>query len=175
MRALVLTMTVMLAAGCSKTARADEGGREGTRVRRCAPVPREDDPEKALKRFPPADKGMVRHVIRLDKQADESVLRVELIVGKTVKKALPSEAFTGEIVKKPVPGTSYHCYVTSDLGDAVGWTTGRETLVERFVALKGDAYLIPYGSPVVVYVPEGAEVRYRIWRTQPKAAPAPKG
>ncbi len=34
----------------------------------------------------------------------------------------------------------------------------------RFVTLGGDPYLIRYNSrlPVVVYVPEGAEVRYRI-------------
>jgi ecotin len=34
------------------------------------------------------------------------------------------------------------------------------------VTLGGDPYLIRYNSrlPVVVYVPEVAEVRYRIWR-----------
>jgi ecotin len=38
--------------------------------------------------------------------------------------------------------------------------------VDRFVTLRGEPYLIRYNSrlPVVVYVPEGAEVRYRIWR-----------
>jgi ecotin len=37
--------------------------------------------------------------------------------------------------------------------------------VDRFVTLGGKPYLIRYNSrlPVVVYVPEGAEVRYRIW------------
>ncbi|MCG8509052.1 MAG: ecotin family protein, partial [Rhodospirillales bacterium] len=38
--------------------------------------------------------------------------------------------------------------------------------VERFVKLGGEPYLIRYNSrlPVVVYVPQEAEVRYRIWR-----------
>jgi ecotin len=38
--------------------------------------------------------------------------------------------------------------------------------VDRFISLGGEPYLIRYNSrlPVVVYVPEGAEVRYRIWR-----------
>jgi ecotin len=37
--------------------------------------------------------------------------------------------------------------------------------VARFVALGGEPYLIRYNSrlPVVVYVPQGAEVRYRLW------------
>jgi ecotin len=36
----------------------------------------------------------------------------------------------------------------------------------RFIGLGGEPYLIRYNSrlPVVVYVPEGTEVRYRIWR-----------
>ena len=38
-----------------------------------------------MKAFPPAEKGMVRHVLQLPKQKDESVFKVELIVGKTVQ------------------------------------------------------------------------------------------
>jgi ecotin len=39
--------------------------------------------------------------------------------------------------------------------------------VDRFITLGGEPYLIRYNSrmPVVVYVPEGVEVRYRIWTT----------
>ncbi|MNH20233.1 Ecotin precursor [compost metagenome] len=36
---------------------------------------------------------------------------------------------------------------------------------EAFVPVVGDGFLLRYNSklPVVVYVPEGVEVRYRIW------------
>jgi ecotin len=37
-----------------------------------------------MKAFPPPEKGMVRYVLQLPKQDDESAFRVELIVGKTV-------------------------------------------------------------------------------------------
>lgn len=37
-----------------------------------------------LQAFPPAEAGMVRHVIILPKQDDESELKVELIIGKRV-------------------------------------------------------------------------------------------
>ena len=42
--------------------------------------------------------------------------------------------------------------------------------VNRFIPLGGEPYLIRYNSklPVVVYVPEGVEVRYRIWRAGAK-------
>jgi ecotin len=174
MRALVLTMTVMLAAGCSKTARAAEAPAPDVERDRA-----EAELEKQLKAFPPADKGMVRHVIRLDKQADESVIQVELIVGKTIKDDLVNDmAFTGQIEAMDVKGWGYTRYVVSNLGGIVSTAKdGNRPLVDRFVTLSGGPYLIRYNSrlPVVVYVPEGAEVRYRVWRTPPKAAAAPKG
>ena len=38
---------------------------------------------------------------------------------------------------------------------------------DRFITLGGEPYIIRYNSrlPIVVYVPEGVEVRYRIWTT----------
>ena len=38
-----------------------------------------------MKAFPPAEEGMVRYVLQLPKQDDESAFKVELIVGKTVQ------------------------------------------------------------------------------------------
>ena len=45
--------------------------------------------------------------------------------------------------------------------------------VNRFITLGGEPYLIRYNSrlPIVVYVPEGVEVRYRIWTAAPKPQP----
>ena len=37
-----------------------------------------------LQAFPPAEQGMIRYVLQLPHQADESAFQVELIVGKTV-------------------------------------------------------------------------------------------
>ena len=37
-----------------------------------------------MKAFPPAEKGMIRHVLQLQKQKDETAFQVELIVGKMV-------------------------------------------------------------------------------------------
>ncbi len=49
--------------------------------------------------------------------------------------------------------------------------------VPRFVTLGGDPSLVRYNSrlPLVVYVPEGVEVRYRIWAAAQKARPMQKG
>lgn len=49
--------------------------------------------------------------------------------------------------------------------------------MREFVSLGGDPYLVRYNSklPVVVYVPEGVEVRYRIWSAGEGAEPIPEG
>ena len=48
---------------------------------------------------------------------------------------------------------------------------------ERFVPLGGQPYLIRYNSklPVVVYVPKGAEVQYRIWKADADTTTAKEG
>jgi ecotin len=44
----------------------------------------------------------------------------------------------------------------------------RNGKIDRFITLGGDPQLLRYNSrlPLVVYVPEGVEVRYRIWRAE---------
>jgi len=53
----------------------------------------------------------------------------------------------------------------------------KEKKVFEFVQIGGEPYLIRYNSrlPIVVYVPEGAEVRYRIWSADPNAQNAKEG
>ena len=71
-------------------------------------------------------------------------------------------------------------YVVSELGPMAGTLMGVDPnapKVPRFITIGGEPYLIRYNSrlPVVVYVPEGVEVRYRIWSATPEAKPIEKG
>lgn len=137
--------------------------------------------DDGLKPFPPADEGMVRHVLRLPEQPDEGLLRVELIVGKTVSTdAANRYFFAGSILEETIQGWGYTRYVLPELGPMGGTLMAVDPAtpeVERFVTLAGEPYLIRYNSrlPVVVYVPEGAEVRCRIWRGDAEALPVPRG
>jgi ecotin len=49
--------------------------------------------------------------------------------------------------------------------------------VDRFITFGGEPYFIRYNSrlPIVVYVPEGAEVRYRIWEAGAEVKSMVKG
>jgi len=134
-----------------------------------------------LQAFPPAEAGMVRHVLQLPKQADESALKVELIVGKSVLlDAQNRYFFGGRIQKEDIKGWGYPRYVVGALGPMAGTQMAVDPnapKVDRFITLAGEPYLIRYNSrlPVVVYAPEGAEVRYRIWKAEPQAKAIDKG
>lgn len=135
----------------------------------------------ALQAFPPAGEGMARHVLQLPPQADEAAFKVELIVGRTVDTdAANRYFFAGRIEQETVPGWGYARYVVAGLGPLAGTLMAvdpQAPRVARFIALGGEPYLIRYNSrlPVVVYVPEGAEVRYRIWSAGAEARPMGKG
>jgi ecotin len=122
-----------------------------------------------LQAFPPADQGEVRYVLQLPTQDDESAFKVELIVGKTVEVDEENNYFfSGTIEKETIQGWGFPRYIVSKLGPMAGTLKAIDPnapKVARFITLGGDPDLIPYNSrlPIVVYVPEGVEVRYRIW------------
>ena len=124
--------------------------------------------------FPPPEEGMVRYVLRPPKQDDESAFKVELIVGKTV---LVDERnryfFGGKIEEYTIQGWGFPRYNVSKLGPMAGTKMAIDPnvpKVNRFITLGGEPYLIRYNSklPIVVYAPEGVEIRYRTWSACPE-------
>jgi ecotin len=125
-----------------------------------------------MKAFPPAETGMVRHMLRLPAAADESLCQVELILGKAVATDCRNRYFfTGRIEAQTLPGWGFTRYVLDDLGVMAGTMMAVDPKAPkemRFIRLGGEPYLIRYNSrlPVVVYAPDGVTVRYRIWRAE---------
>ena len=134
-----------------------------------------------MKAFPAAGEGMVRHVLQLPPQADESGFKLELIVGKTVETDAGNRYFFGgRIEEETIQGWGFPRYTVSKLGPMAGTLMAGDPnapKVARFITLGGTPYLISYNSrlPVVVYVPEGVEVRYRIWTAGAEIKPIEKG
>lgn len=134
-----------------------------------------------MKAFPPAAEGMVRHVLQVPKQEDESAFKVELIVGKTVQVDEGNRYFfAGKIAEETIEGWGFPRYMVNELGPMGGTLMAVDPnapKVNRFVTLAGDPYLIRYNSrlPIVVYLPAGVEVRYRIWSGGAEAKVVEKG
>jgi ecotin len=134
-----------------------------------------------MKAFPKAEEGMVRYVLQLPKQDDESAFKVELIAGKTVEVDEGNRYFfSGTIEKETISGWGYPRYNVSKLGPMAGTLIAinpNAPKVSRFITLGGEPYLISYNSrlPIVVYAPEGVEIRYRIWSARPETTAVEQG
>ena len=134
-----------------------------------------------MKAFPPAEEGQVRYVLNLPQEKDEAACKVEIIVGKTVLvDAQNTYFFAGKIEEKNIEGWGFPRYNVSKLGPMAGTLMAvnpNAPKVNRFVPIGGEPFLIRYNSklPVVIYAPEGVEVRYRIWSAAPQATPVDKG
>jgi ecotin len=134
-----------------------------------------------MKAFPSAKEGMVRYLLQLPKQDDESAFKVQLIVGKTVQVDERNRYFFGgKIEEEAIKGWGFPRYNVNKLGpmaDTLIAVDPKAPKVTRFITLGGDPYLIRYNSrlPIVVYVPEGTEARYRIWTAKPELKAMEKG
>ncbi len=134
-----------------------------------------------MKAFPPAGEGMTRQVINLPEQEDETAFKVELVIGKLVRTDTVNHYFFGGAIEiENIPGWGFDRYILHKLGPMAGTLIAvnpNAPLAERFVRLGGEAPLLRYNSrlPLVVYVPAGVEVRYRLWRAEPDVARAPDG
>lgn len=89
-------------------------------------------------------------------------------------------AFAGRIEAQTIEGWGFTRYIVSSLGPMSGTRMAIDPnapKVRRFIAVGVDPYLIRYNSrlPIVVYAPEGVEVRYRIWSAAAKAKAIGKG
>ena len=134
-----------------------------------------------MKAFPPAEEGMVRYVINLPEQEDETGWRVELLVGQTVQlDAANRYFFAGTLETETIEGWGFDRHILRQLGPMAGTLMAVDPSapkVDRFITLGGEPRLLRYNSrlPLVVYVPEGVEVRYRFWRADAEIASAERG
>jgi len=134
-----------------------------------------------MKAFPPPDAGQSRFVITVPPQKDEFSFKVELLVGKLVKTDAHNRYFFGGALKtETIKGWGFDRYILPQLGPMAGTLMApdpNEPKVERFITLRGEPQLVRYNSnlPIVVYVPKGVEVRYRVWRADPEATVAKEG
>ena len=123
--------------------------------------------------YPPAQQNFDRFVIYLPALADESTHKVELIVGKMQAVDCNITAFNGVLEKRSVEGWGYPYFIVEQIDGAMSTMMAcppDSPKTEQFVSLGGDNQLHRYNSrlPVVVYVPAGYDVRYRIWATGTK-------
>ncbi len=122
-----------------------------------------------LKAFPPAPAGLRRWVIRLPAVPVPEERRVEVIVGRTIEVDCNRHSFAATVTAQTVPGWGFVYYVVGPLTGPIATRMAcPPDFVKRreFVRAHTDALAaLPYNPklPIVVYAPDPAEVRYRVW------------
>ena len=108
-----------------------------------------------LKAFPPAEEEMVRYVLQLPQQMDESAFKVELLVGKTVQiDAQNRYFFGGQIETETIAGWGFPRYMVRKIGPMAG----------TLMAIDPDARRLQsaIGLPPTARFDPGAGCRYTI-------------
>ncbi len=117
--------------------------------------------------YPEAEKGFTRQVIHLPAQADESAYKLEVLAGKTLQVDCNHQRLGGSLEEHTLQGWGYSYYrlekISGPASTLMACPDGKKT--EAFVPVIGEGFLLRYNSklPVVLYVPDGVEVRYRVW------------
>ncbi|NJN48033.1 MAG: serine protease inhibitor ecotin [Candidatus Competibacteraceae bacterium] len=121
-----------------------------------------------MKPYPLADAGFTRQVFRVSAVENEADRMVEIVVGKTLVVDCNLTRFLGTLEEQVAEGWGFPYYVLKEVSGPASTLMAcppDATKSEEFVRVSGDGFMQRYNSklPVVTYVPEGFEVRYRIW------------
>jgi len=122
-----------------------------------------------LKPFPAPAAGMQRFVIRLPAVPQPDDHKVEVMIGKTLQVDCNRQMFSAKVKQKVAEGWGFPYYVVGPLkGPASTLMACPPDMPKRDEFVRANAAgldLLRYNSklPIVVYAPEGVEVRFRVW------------
>ncbi|OJU90407.1 MAG: hypothetical protein BGO13_15410 [Burkholderiales bacterium 66-5] len=124
------------------------------------------DAAKELKAFPSEMAGHRRYVIELPQLPDEAEHKLELIGGKTTQVDCNSRGMDGRFEAREVQGWGYSYWVFGSQGRVLSTMMMCPPGSARPGFVQAEPLLVRYNSklPVVVFVPEGFELRWRIWQ-----------
>lgn len=132
---------------------------------------------KEIEMFPAPKHGFKQVFIKVPSKKNENNYKVEILVGKTEMVDCNRHFMGGTIEEKNLDGWGYTYYVAETNGN-VGSTMmacpdGK--LTKQFIHLQ--SMTVNYNSrlPIVIYVPEGLEVNYKVWSAGKKMKVAQDG
>lgn len=127
----------------------------------------DSQPQNVLQAFPKTYKNMSRYVIELPAKPKEANLKIELQVGRIEETDMVNQYFlTGQLEKKVLEGWGLHYYVLKEGVLAQTRMADHSGRTKRQMVFLSKETLLNYNSrtPVVVYLPEGYQLSYRIWK-----------
>lgn len=127
--------------------------------------------EKDYSMYPQKIDGYQQKMIFLKKMSNEDNYRVEIFVGKNAQVDVCNNFFLmGDFQEKDVEGWGYNYYQFSSKGDIGGTLMGCSDNKKVEKTIFAQTLHVRYNSklPIVVYIPEGYVLKYRIWKADKK-------
>jgi ecotin len=121
-----------------------------------------------MKPYPPPKEGFQRLVFQVPPVENEDERKVEIMVGKTMEVDCNRVLIGGDLEQRTAEGWGFSYFVLEAPGPPASTLMACPPGTQKrqaFVQVRGEGFLQRYNSklPVVVYVPDGFEVRYRVW------------
>ncbi len=114
--------------------------------------------------FPQAEEGFVRHVIEVPKTDNDYEHKVELLIGKVMLVDCNKHSLMGKVESVTLKGWGYKYLEVTDIQSGPSTLMAcKEPKTEKFISIRDTLRRYNSRFPIVAYVPEGYEVRYRIW------------
>lgn len=123
--------------------------------------------------FPEAKKGYTQFVIEVpfSSMEEDANKKIEIFVGKYADvDTCNHHSLTGEFQSKDLQGWGYSYYEFHSKGDIVGTMMGCGDYKKVTKFIRSQGFLLNYNGrmPIVLYVPEGMEVQYKIYKAEPE-------
>jgi ecotin len=167
---LIITVTIItsvLSFGSNATSPVDNNYLNNIKINSTVMDTRHYQPQVASKMYPSPSTGMVQHVLTLPTLADEQNYMLEVQIGQNKLVDCNKINLIGKISTLSLAGWGYVYYQVDKVMQ--GPTTRMMCTAERtaeFIVLN-EALTLRYDSrqPKVFYLPEGTDLRYRVWKT----------
>ncbi|MCZ4339816.1 serine protease inhibitor ecotin [Shewanella colwelliana] len=122
--------------------------------------------EEASKMFPQPTEGMVQHILNLPELENEAQYRIEILIGRTELVDCNKHGLRGELKQMNLDGWGYNYYQVDSISDGPSTMMAcfDKAKTEQFLTIPGEL-MLKYDSrlPKVFYLPEGAQLKYRVW------------
>lgn len=121
--------------------------------------------------FPKPQAGVTQWVINVPHSENDDQKKVEIYVGKTQEvDKCNNHILTGSFETKPLEGWGYEYLVFTTNGNIMATQMGcmDNTKAAKFIMAQPQVMRYNGRLPIIVYAPEGYEVKYKIYKAEPE-------
>ncbi|MEE3998744.1 ecotin family protein [Tenacibaculum sp. FZY0031] len=119
--------------------------------------------------YPKPEKGVKQMVIEVPHSANDSNKKIEFVIGKWMEvDTCNKHGLVGSIEKKDLKGWGYSYYNFTTDGGVISTRKAcfESSTVRKFVACQPTTVRYNGKLPIVIYVPEGYEVQFKIFKAE---------